>query len=70
MVALKRSIFVHPFHEEDILGLVDVIGADNVVFGSDYPHPEGLLDPTTSSTSSTACRTRTSARSWAATSTS
>jgi predicted TIM-barrel fold metal-dependent hydrolase len=45
VVALKRNIFVHPFHEEDPLGLVDLMGADRVVFGSDYPHPEGLYDP-------------------------
>lgn len=42
---LKRNIFVHPFHEEDPKGLVDVVGADNVLFGSDYPHPEGMSDP-------------------------
>jgi predicted TIM-barrel fold metal-dependent hydrolase len=47
MVTLKRSVYVHPFHEENVLGLVDVIGADNVVFGSDYPHPEGMFDPVT-----------------------
>jgi predicted TIM-barrel fold metal-dependent hydrolase len=47
MVTFRRSIFVHPFHEEDVKGLVDVIGADNVVFGSDYPHPEGMFDPVT-----------------------
>jgi predicted TIM-barrel fold metal-dependent hydrolase len=37
----------HPFHEEDTLGLVKLLGADNVVFGSDYPHPEGMYDPIT-----------------------
>ncbi|WUA10443.1 amidohydrolase [Nocardia sp. NBC_01377] len=47
VVALKRSIFIHPFHEEDPVGLVDIVGADNVVFGSDYPHPEGMFDPVT-----------------------
>ncbi|MEX5712455.1 amidohydrolase family protein [Parafrankia sp. FMc6] len=47
MVAWKRCIFVHPFHEEDVVGLVQVIGADNIFFGSDYPHPEGLFDPVT-----------------------
>ncbi len=41
----KRSIFVHPFHEDDPRGLADLIGIDNVIFGSDYPHPEGLADP-------------------------
>jgi predicted TIM-barrel fold metal-dependent hydrolase len=47
LVTLKRSIFVHPFHEEDPVSLVELLGADNVVFGSDYPHPEGLFDPVT-----------------------
>jgi predicted TIM-barrel fold metal-dependent hydrolase len=47
LVTLKRSIYVHPFHEEDVLGLVEAVGADNVVFGSDYPHPEGMFDPVT-----------------------
>jgi predicted TIM-barrel fold metal-dependent hydrolase len=41
----KRNIFVHPFHEEDPVGLCRLIGVDNVIFGSDYPHPEGLADP-------------------------
>ena len=43
----KRNIFVHPFHEEDPRGLVELIGDDNVIFGSDYPHPEGMADPIT-----------------------
>jgi predicted TIM-barrel fold metal-dependent hydrolase len=30
-----------------VLGLVDAVGVDNVVFGSDYPHPEGMYDPVT-----------------------
>lgn len=41
----KRHIWVNPFHEEDMTGLIDLIGADRVLFGSDYPHPEGLADP-------------------------
>ena len=47
IVAFKRCFWVHPFHEEDPLGLIDLIGVDNVVFGSDYPHPEGMYDPIT-----------------------
>ena len=27
--------------------LVETVGVDSVVFGSDYPHPEGLFDPVT-----------------------
>ncbi len=44
---LKRNVWVHPFHEDDPIGLVEVMGADHVVFGSDYPHPEGMADPIT-----------------------
>ena len=43
----KRNIYIHPFHEEDPIGLVEVLGADRVLFGSDYPHPEGMSDPIT-----------------------
>ncbi|HEY6531211.1 MAG TPA: amidohydrolase family protein [Acidimicrobiales bacterium] len=41
----KRNVWVHPFHEEDPVGLAEIVGADRVLFGSDYPHPEGLADP-------------------------
>jgi predicted TIM-barrel fold metal-dependent hydrolase len=44
--AFKRSIYIHPFFEEDVIGIVDLVGIDNVVFGSDFPHPEGMHDPT------------------------
>jgi predicted TIM-barrel fold metal-dependent hydrolase len=43
--AFKRNVWVSPFHEDDIRGIVDAIGADRVLFGSDYPHPEGLAEP-------------------------
>jgi predicted TIM-barrel fold metal-dependent hydrolase len=41
----KRNVYVHPFHEEDIHGLVELLGSDHILFGSDFPHPEGLADP-------------------------
>jgi len=41
----QRNVWVNPFWEDSVLGLVDVIGADRVCFGSDFPHPEGLDDP-------------------------
>jgi predicted TIM-barrel fold metal-dependent hydrolase len=47
VAVFKRNIFVHPFHEDDPVGLCQAIGADNVVFGSDFPHPEGMSDPLT-----------------------
>jgi predicted TIM-barrel fold metal-dependent hydrolase len=47
VAVFKRNIWVHPFHEEDPTGLIDLVGVENVCFGSDYPHPEGLYDPLT-----------------------
>jgi len=41
----KRNVFVHAFHEPDPAGLAELIGVDNVTFGSDFPHREGLADP-------------------------
>ncbi|MGD6749612.1 amidohydrolase family protein [Streptomyces sp. BH105] len=46
VAAVKRSIHVSPFWEEDLGELADLIGEDKVLFGSDYPHPEGLAEPT------------------------
>jgi predicted TIM-barrel fold metal-dependent hydrolase len=42
---LKRHVFVSPYHEEDIVALAQTVGASQVVFGSDFPHPEGLAEP-------------------------
>jgi predicted TIM-barrel fold metal-dependent hydrolase len=41
----KRNVWVHPFHEDDPMDIVRLIGSDRVLFGSDYPHPEGLEQP-------------------------
>ncbi len=41
----RRCVYVNPFWEDDLSGLVDLMGADRLLFGSDYPHPEGLADP-------------------------
>jgi predicted TIM-barrel fold metal-dependent hydrolase len=42
---VRRHVFVSPYHEEDIPALVRAVGASQVLFGSDYPHPEGLAEP-------------------------
>ena len=42
---MRRNIWIHPFFEEDPVGLIKALGTDKVVFGSDFPHPEGLADP-------------------------
>ncbi|MFJ8926060.1 amidohydrolase family protein [Streptomyces sp. NPDC102364] len=44
--AVKRNIYISPFWEEDLGELADLLGEDKVLFGSDYPHPEGLAEPT------------------------
>ena len=41
----KRHFWMHPFHEEDPRTLVKLLGADHIIFGSDFPHVEGLADP-------------------------
>ncbi|WP_425825256.1 amidohydrolase family protein [Streptomyces fractus] len=46
VAAVKRNIHVSPFWEEDLGELADLLGEDKVLFGSDYPHPEGLAEPT------------------------
>jgi predicted TIM-barrel fold metal-dependent hydrolase len=41
----RRHIWINPFWEDDPYEIVDLMGADRVVFGSDWPHIEGLPDP-------------------------
>jgi predicted TIM-barrel fold metal-dependent hydrolase len=42
----KRNIYIHIFHEPDPKGLLELgLPADRLMFGSDFPHPEGLGDP-------------------------
>jgi predicted TIM-barrel fold metal-dependent hydrolase len=41
----KRHCYVAPFPEEDVVALAGLIGADRVLFGSDWPHPEGVAQP-------------------------
>ena len=41
----RRSIWVSPFWEGCISDVVNTVGWDKVMFGSDYPHPEGLAEP-------------------------
>jgi predicted TIM-barrel fold metal-dependent hydrolase len=39
-------VSVSPYYEDDLSALRDVLGADRVLMGSDYPHAEGLAEPT------------------------
>ncbi|WP_436791492.1 amidohydrolase family protein [Yinghuangia sp. YIM S10712] len=44
---VRRMVHVSPFIEDNMRDLADLIGVDRVLFGSDYPHPEGKGDPIT-----------------------
>jgi predicted TIM-barrel fold metal-dependent hydrolase len=44
--AFRRHVWVSPYYEDDLPDLRDRIGADHVLFGSDFPHAEGLAEPT------------------------
>ncbi|HEX3706136.1 MAG TPA: amidohydrolase family protein [Mycobacteriales bacterium] len=42
---VRRNIYIGPFWEENYAELADLLGEDHVLFGSDFPHPEGLAEP-------------------------
>ena len=42
---LRRHVFVSPFHEENPGHYIELLGEDQVIFGSDFPHAEGLAEP-------------------------
>ena len=41
----KRNVWINPFWEDSLHGLIELMGPDQVCFGSDFPHPEGLDEP-------------------------
>lgn len=41
----RRNIWVSPFWEGKVADVVHTVGWDKVLFGSDFPHPEGLTEP-------------------------
>jgi predicted TIM-barrel fold metal-dependent hydrolase len=43
---IRNRIHISPFWEENLGQLAEIVGVDRVLFGSDYPHPEGLAEPT------------------------
>jgi predicted TIM-barrel fold metal-dependent hydrolase len=42
---LRKHLWIAPFEDDDIPALVEQIGFDRVVMGSDYPHTDGLAEP-------------------------
>lgn len=41
-----RCVWVAPYYEDDMAMLKDRLGIDRLLFGSDFPHTEGLPEPT------------------------
>ena len=42
---LREHVWVSPYYEDDLDELVEILGVERVLFGSDYPHAEGLAEP-------------------------
>jgi predicted TIM-barrel fold metal-dependent hydrolase len=43
--SLREHVWIAPFYEDKISTLREVQGADRILLGSDWPHPEGLPTP-------------------------
>jgi predicted TIM-barrel fold metal-dependent hydrolase len=43
---MREHVWVTPYCEEDLNALAGVIGVERILFGSDWPHGEGLAEPT------------------------
>jgi len=41
----RNHVWVAPFYEDDMVEIAGLIGADHMLFGSDWPHAEGLANP-------------------------
>jgi predicted TIM-barrel fold metal-dependent hydrolase len=41
----RRNVWINPFWEDDVHEVVEHMGADRVIFGSDWPHIEGMPRP-------------------------
>ncbi len=41
----RKHVYVAPFYEDPIDKVIELLGAERVLFGSDWPHPEGLAHP-------------------------
>jgi predicted TIM-barrel fold metal-dependent hydrolase len=42
---IRQHVWITPYYEEDLRQLADTIGVERVLFGSDWPHGEGLAEP-------------------------
>lgn len=40
-----KHVFISPAYEDDMRELAELIPVERILFGSDFPHPEGLAEP-------------------------
>jgi predicted TIM-barrel fold metal-dependent hydrolase len=43
----RAHFWIAPFENEDLVALAEAVGVDRIMFGSDYPHTDGLANPAT-----------------------
>ncbi len=43
--SFREHVWINPFWEDDAYEIIDLMGADHVIFGSDWPHIEGMPEP-------------------------
>jgi predicted TIM-barrel fold metal-dependent hydrolase len=43
--AIRRCLYINPFWEDNVREVTEHLPLDHVLFGSDFPHPEGLKEP-------------------------
>ena len=41
----RRHVWINPFWEDDVYEIAEHVGDDRVIFGSDWPHIEGMPEP-------------------------
>jgi predicted TIM-barrel fold metal-dependent hydrolase len=42
---LRRHVWVTPYLEDDLRALANLVGVERILFGSDWPHGEGVAQP-------------------------
>jgi predicted TIM-barrel fold metal-dependent hydrolase len=42
---LRNNVWIAPYYEDDLPALAETIGVERILFGSDWPHGEGLESP-------------------------
>ncbi|MCP4436509.1 MAG: amidohydrolase [Actinomycetia bacterium] len=43
--SFREHVWINPFWEDDMVEIIELMGADHVTYGSDWPHMEGMEHP-------------------------